>query len=553
MTPADPAAKKSTLVADAVAGLTFALVNIPTAMAHAMLALVNPVLGTYTLIFGMPIGALFTSSIYMNISTTSAMAVAAGSILVDYPSDQRASALGTLVLLVGAIQLALGLFKLGGLIRFVPNSVMVGFSNGVAVLIILGQLSDLTGFESDYSGRVAQTLDLLLNPQDIQSQTLLIGLATLLTIFIISRTPLRKISAIIALVGITMLVAALAWTEIELIQDIATFPSYLPRPVLPDLRLVIPLLVPAFSLTMIGLMQGAAVSQGIPNPDGKFPDVSGDFTGQGAANLISGVFQGIPAGGSMSGTALNMSSGAKSRWTNIFAGIFVALFILFLDNFLGLIPMPALAALVLLAGFSSLQIPAAMTVIQTGKVSAAAMLLTFGLTLAIPLQYAVLLGISFSVLLYIFKQSNQVRVVQIVPVPGGLPLEQPIPSHLPDRQPVILLIFGSIFFAASKTIEDALPSSENSHYPVVILGLRGHYEIGSTFIKTIWAYSDALRLQGGKLVLAGIDEGMRQRLDRTGFSDAIGTENIYMVTEQLGGPINAALEDCRAWLETLPE
>ena len=152
------------LTADLIAGLTFAVVNVPQAMAHALLATVNPVLGIYTLMVAAPLGAIFTSSVFMNVSTTGALAVAAAAALEVVGAGQPAQALVALVMLVGVIQLLAGLFRLGFLIRFVSNSVMTGFLNGVAVLIILGQLGDLTGFSSSFSNRVLQTLELMLRP-----------------------------------------------------------------------------------------------------------------------------------------------------------------------------------------------------------------------------------------------------------------------------------------------------------------------------------------------------------------------------------------------------
>jgi SulP family sulfate permease len=159
------------VVSDLVAALTFAVVNVPQAMGHALLAMVNPVLGIYTLMVAVPIGAIFSSSVFMNVSTTGALSVAAGVVLLDFPAGQRAEALVVLVLLVGVIQLLAGLFRLGFLIRFVSNAVMTGFLNGVAVLIILGQLSDLTGFQSSFSNRVAQALDLFCGSARSTSRT----------------------------------------------------------------------------------------------------------------------------------------------------------------------------------------------------------------------------------------------------------------------------------------------------------------------------------------------------------------------------------------------
>ena len=107
-------------------------------------------LGIFTLMVAVPVGAIFSSSVFMNVSSTAALSVAAGVVLAEFPADQKAEALVVLVLLVGVIQLLAGLFRLGFLVRFVSNAVMTGFLNGVAVLIILGQLSDLTGYQSSF-------------------------------------------------------------------------------------------------------------------------------------------------------------------------------------------------------------------------------------------------------------------------------------------------------------------------------------------------------------------------------------------------------------------
>ena len=124
--------ERDQFTADLIAGLTFAMVNVPQAMGNAVLATVNPVFGLYTLMIATPVGALFTSSVFMNVSTTGALSVAAGDALVYFPSEQKLTALITLVFLIGVFQLVLGLLKLGSLIRFVSQSVMTGFITGIS-------------------------------------------------------------------------------------------------------------------------------------------------------------------------------------------------------------------------------------------------------------------------------------------------------------------------------------------------------------------------------------------------------------------------------------
>ena len=126
---------------------------------------------------------------------------------------------------------------------------------------------------------------------------------------------------------------------------------------LPEPALLLKMLLPAFSIAIIGLIQGAGVSQAYPNPDGKYPNVSRDFLGQGVANMGVSLVSGIPGGGSISGTALIMGAGAQSRWANIFAGVFVAVVVLVAAPLVEMVPMPALAALLIVAGFQGLRHP----------------------------------------------------------------------------------------------------------------------------------------------------------------------------------------------------
>src|SRR5512139_2461984 len=137
---------RKNILADLIAGLTTAVSSIPDSMASALLAGINPLTGLYTMIIATPIGALFTSSEMMHISTTSALSLAVASSLVGMPADLKLQAVYMLAFMVGVIQIILGLLKMGYLVRFVPFSVMTGFLNGVAILIILGQLSDFTGY-----------------------------------------------------------------------------------------------------------------------------------------------------------------------------------------------------------------------------------------------------------------------------------------------------------------------------------------------------------------------------------------------------------------------
>jgi SulP family sulfate permease len=546
---------RSTLSSDLVAGLTFALVGIPQAMAHALLAAVNPVFGLYTLMLATPVGALFTSAVYMNVSTTSALAVAVGGTLTTYPSSSRGMVLVTLVFLIGVFQVILGLLRLGWVTRFIPFSVMTGFMTGVAVLIIIGQLGDFTGYYSSYSGKIAQVADLVLNEESIKLATFAIGLLTIVLIYLLGATRLSKFSWVLALLlasGTAILLNQYLAANIKLVEDITDVPPALPSLVLPDPSLILRLIIPAIAIGIIGLVQGAGVSQTFPNPDGKYSDVSRDFLGQGAANLAGGLFGGIPAGGSSSGTALMISAGAHSRWANIFGGITVALVVLLFANLVEKVAMPALAGLVIVAGVQMVNVKSIRTVWQTNTVARIIMLITFGSTLVMPLQYAVLLGVAISILLFVFQQSNTLRIVEWDIQETGWPVERPVPEQIESGRVTVLFIYGNLFYAAADIFEKKLPSADGTSRAVVILLLRGYEDIGSTVMAVLRRYTQALQANGGKLILAGVSPGLRDQLQRTGLLRMIGRENIFLATGTIGEAGNAALRAATDWLAEHP-
>ncbi len=542
--------RRRNLGADLVAGLTTAVSSIPDSMASALLAGINPLAGLYTMIIATPIGALFTSSEMMHISTTSALSLAVASSLVGMSPDTKLQAVFMLALMVGVIQISLGLLKMGYLVRFVPFSVMTGFLNGVALLIILSQLGDLTGYSSPFSNRIIQALDTAINYTQIIPPIFAVGMTTVVLILLLNRSRKTKpYSLILAMVAASTLAVLPGFDLVPTVGDVTDVPSALPRFNLPDFSLLLALIVPAFAISIIGLVQGAGISQGYPNPDGKFPDPSGDFFGQGVANLAASFFSGMPSGGSLSGTALVVSSGARTRWANIFVGILIAVIILLFSQVVELIAMPALAGLLIVIGFQTIKPTDIMTVWQTGLTPRVVMLITFVGTLIMPLQFAVLLGVAISIVLYISQQANRIRLVEIVPQEGGFPVERPAPEQLPSHEITMLVPYGSLFYAAAKTLEENLPTAENTRRAVVILILRGYEEFGSTMIGVLDRYGRTIQGHGGKVILAGVSQGVLSQLERTGLLELIGKESIFMATDEFGMAANHAFEYARKWLD----
>ena len=540
---------RETLPSDLLAGLVVALTSIPDAMASAILAGLNPIQGLYAIMVGTPVGALTTGSVFMTVAVTSAMALAVGDSLAGYSGDELLTAAITLTILVGLFALLLGVLKLGTLIRFVSNAVMMGFLTGVAVLIILGQLGDFTGYDSQFSNKVVQAVDLLLHPNQVDLQTLAIGLLTLGVIVLLGRTRLANFSMILAMVVASAAVLLLGWTSVALIGDIADIPRSLPIPKLPDPRLVPALIGPAIAIAIIGLVQGAGVGRGVPNPDGSSPDPSRDFDGQGLANIAAGFFQGMPLGGSLSTTSINVNAGAKTRWSNIFSGVFVAILVLLFAGLVELIPMSSVAAILIVAGWGTINFEEIADVRDSGMAPRLIMAFTFVVTLFLPMQTAVFIGVILSIGYFVYDSAINVHVVQLVPQEDGSFLEQAPPDEPPSKDVTLLHVYGTVFFAAAYTLEQTLPSPLKARRAVVILHLRGYQDVGSTFIGVMERYAQKLQENGGKLLLCGVSEGVRERLERTETTETIAAEDIYMAEDRLMASTVKALEAARVWLD----
>ncbi len=540
------------LSADLTAGLTSGIAAIPDSMASALLAGINPLNGLYTMMVATPVAALFTSSQFMHVSTTGALSLGVGSSLYGIPDDQRLQAVFVLTLMIGGIQALMGLLRLGFLVRFVPHAVMTGFLNGVAVLIVVSQLANFTGYRSPYANPLARVLDTALNVRSMVPAVLVVGFAFILLLLALGRV--RRTSQwamVLAIAGASGVAAFFHSGAVPLVGDVTDVPRSLPGFAVPGFALVLDLVVPAISLSIIGLVQGAGISQGYPNPDGKFPNPSGDFLGQGAANVATSFFQGMPSGASISGTALVVSAGARSRWANVSCGVLIAAIVLLFAGLVKLIAMPALAALLLVVGVRSVKPAAIQTVWQTGRIPRVVMTLTFAGTLAMPLQYAVLLGVVTAVLLHLFQGANRIRLAELVPVKDGFPMEQPAPRRLASRRVTVLHPYGSLFYAAAKTLEEMLPTADGARQAVAILLLRGYDEFGSTMIGVLDRYARTLQSNGGRLMLAGVSAGVIAQMERTGLIGLIGRDNVFPERPQWGAAANQAILAAEAWLESL--
>lgn len=543
--------RRETLGKDAVAGVVLGIESVPDGLAIGLLAGVNPVAGIYAFLFGMAGAALLTSSTFMAVQATSAMAlIVADSDLGTLPDPDRA--LFTLAMLTGAIMILAGVLGGGRLLRFVPTAVMVGFVTAVGINIVLGQLANLTGYSGTGANRLLRAIDTLLNVRLFDLPTLTVGLVTIALIVVLTRTRLRSFGLVVAIALGSALAAlftyVLGW-DVLTVGDVADVPSGLPAPVLPSLADVPYLVLPAFSLAFVGLVQGAAVAGGVPNADGRPADASRNFVGQGVGSIVAGVFRGMPVGGSMSASGLLVAAGARTRLALFIAAAVMALVILVASGVVSLVAMPALAGLLTVVGVQAIKPVRIVSVVKTGALQTTVMVVTFGLTLVVPLQFAVLIGVGLAIILFVAQQSNRLRVRQLDLHSGGRMREIDPAPVVPPHEVVVLQPYGNLAYATAPVFEEQLPKVQaDSRGSVVIFRLRGIDELGLSLVAVLERYLADLERVGSTLWLVVAGDRIRNQLAAGGVLDRLGPDRVYESSEWIGEAVHRAHRDAQEWV-----
>lgn len=541
------APERDKLSQDVAAGVTGGVSSVPDGMAAATLVGVNPVLGLYASIVGPVIGGLLTSTVLMRVTTTGAAALAAGSVLYDTPASEKAAALGLLVLIAGAFALLLGVLRLSFLMRFVSRSVMTGFLSGVAVLIVVSQIPKVTGTTPDADSALRESITTLLRVGDWDLATLLVAILTIGTVVLVRLTPLRTWSALIGLAVPTAVVAVLDPPSVAVVGSI---PGGLPTPSLPSLGVLdLDIVTGGLAIAVIVVIQGAGVAAGSPNPDRSRTNLSRDFIAQGAANVGVGLVQGAPVGGSVGQTALNVQSGAQTRWGGIIAGLSLAVILLFFGPVVGLVPLASLGGLLILAGVAALDRPEVSITWSTSLAARIVFTATFIATLFLPIQLAIAIGAGLSALIFLLHASADAKLVELRESAQGIEEHEP-PAVLPSNAVTVLDVKGSVFYAGAEAISNLLPRPEGSERPVVVLRMRSIERAGVTWAKVLHDYAQDIGLAGGKLWLAGVQPGVRTQLERSGrlvrVDEAIG--NVLPATRLIGESTRRAVAEGEDWL-----
>jgi SulP family sulfate permease len=505
-----------------------------------------------------------TSGTVLLVSTlTSSVALTMGGVFdgLGYSGDETSRAAFTMALLVGLILAALGALRLGRIVNYISMPVLTGFVLGIAVLIIVGKVPDIFGYDpAGYSNKVAKAVDVVLHPGDWDPAATLVGLGTIALGFALKAVPsVSRYALIIVVLGGTAVVWLLG-LDIALVSDQATIPSGLdalpiPRSVddLPDPAMMGDLLVGAAAISIVAMALGAGIRPAFPNPDGSRASQSRDFLAVGLGNLAGAFFQSTPTGGSLSRTALTHDAGATGRAGPLVAAGTAVILIVFFGQVVGAIPEAVIGGLLFIIGVGLVRgrLPDARLALSTGRVPAVTLLVTLLLTLTVPLQEAIIGGALLSLVAYVVASasSGELRVARRDTV--GWQFDDDIPARLPADEPLVLRHDGPSFFAEVPVLADRLPGPDPDHPGVLVLDVGELGSVDTTPIKHLGQYQARLATAGSALVMTGVKPEARTALDRTGLLARIGEANVLPYDEHMGAAMEAGLARGRALLDEL--
>ena len=512
-------------VSDLIAGVTVGLVALPLAMAFAISSGVPPQSGIYcAVIAGFLISALGGSKTQIG-GPTGAFVVIVGGIVLKHGIEGLYICTG----MAGVFLIIMGITGFGSAVKFIPRPVVIGFTNGIAVLIASTQIKDFCGLKvdhvaADFWGRMEM---LATHWNTFSWPSLLLALASLVLILLTPKVTKRIPGTIVALF-VGTIGAILLKLPVETVGSrFGGIPSGLPHLEIPPFhwRIVPELLGPALTVTMLGAIESlmSAVVSDRMSGDKHNPNV--ELVGQGIANFVSPMFGGLPATGAIARTATNIRSGAQSPVAGMIHALTLLAILVFAAPLAKFIPLPVLAAILMIVSYNMGEWREIPEILKLTKSDISVWIVTFLLTVFADLTVAVEAGMILATLLFIRKVTITTTVSEVTDAyvdEGRVHIlqDKTIPDYLR-----IFRIHGPFLFGATEKIS-AIYDQVDTLPPIVVLRLRNMTAIDATGMKALEDVADALHKAGRTLILCGAREQPAEMMRRSEFEEHVGTENI---------------------------
>jgi SulP family sulfate permease len=310
------------------------------------------------------------------------------------------------------------------------------------------------------------------------------------------------------------------------------------------------LLTGAIAAAVVGLAESSGIAAAFPNRDGSRSDMSQDFAGQGLANLAGSFFQGMPASGSLSRTGVNRSGGAMSRWAGVYSGVLLAVILVLFGGYAELIPMPGLAALLIVIGLEVMLKEGAelAEAWQVSRLNTVVAVITILVGVFTDLTTAIFTGVILSLLLYAFASSSQFRIVELGRREDGGWEERPPLEKLTSNQARVIQIRGSAFFASVYSFDDLLPAPDGASRAVLILRARDREIASLTGLDWLEKYAARLQAAGNLFMLSGVNDDLMETLEKVEAVGRLGADTIFRAEPRLFASTEKALSAAEQWI-----
>lgn len=537
---------RKTLYADLMAGLTGAILVLPQGVAYAFIAGLPPEFGLYSAIIAATVAALFGSSWHMISGPTAAISIVLASIVGSLGALTSAEYLAialTVTLLVGIIQLAMGMLRLGSLVSFISHTVIIGFTAGAAILIAISQLPNLLGITlTDGAAGLLNLAAIVRTLPDINTFALAVGAVSLVVSLVARRLHRRSPHLLLGLVA-GSLACWLMDGAAHGVAMVGALPGTLPPFSLPQLSLdnLYTLTSGAFAIALLGLIEAVAIARAIALRSRQTIDGNQEFIGQGLSNIVGSFFSCYASSGSFTRSGANYDAGARTPMAAIFAAGLLALILLFAPSITVYLPLPAMAGGIMLIAWNLIDFHHIGQLIRHNRQETIILIVTISATLFVALEFAIYAGVLLSLALYL-KRTSRPTVMEVAPL-------QDHPRHHIRNvhryaleqcpQLKILRIDGSLFFGATDHVQQRLRVFSSSPGVKVLIIAKGVNFIDTAGIEMLLQEARRLRDQGGDLMISSLKGTVLDELDRRG--DLIRFEEINLF-ETPKGAIEATVK-----------
>lgn len=529
---------RRTLKTDFLAGLTGAVVVLPQGVAFATIAGMPPEYGLYAGIIPAIVAALWGSSWHLVSGPTTAASIVVFSSLSVFAEPGSADYVRlalTLTLMVGVLQLIMGMARLGSLVNFISHSVVVGFTAGAAFLIAANQFKNFFGVEIARGLHFHEMLGtLLLNLEHANPYVTGVAVATLVLGLAVRHWFPRFPYMIAAMVGGSLIAVALnqmLGPEATGIRTVGALPAGLPPLSIPDFSLqTIKQLAPVtLAATLFALTEAVSIARSLGARTHQHIDGNQEFIGQGLSNIAGSFFSAYVATGSFNRSGLNFQAGAQTPLAAVFAGGLLAGVVVLVAPLAAYLPNAAMAAILFLVAWGLIDFHAIRNILRTSRSETGVLAVTFFATLFLELEFAIMAGVLLSLGLYLNRTSKP-RLVTRVPDPRSANRDFVTDPSLPEcPQLKLVRLDGSLFFGAVSHVAETLAKMEaqqpgQRHLAIVASGVNFIDVAGAELLEQ---EAKRRRELGGGLYLIRVKPGVCEPLTRGGYLEAIGKENLF--------------------------